>query len=1116
MDINIRKKHLESLVLEELEEVLFEDFYRENRDSLREAYIDQNGEMDEGIVDFAKQQYGKLKTKGIKKYASDLYAGVKDIGFKGRGSTLLGGEEIIDIEDRNAKRGQAEQELKQILDSINSQRLKDIKAELDDDGFPNQEYGFETSINLIKDEYETIVREFKEGKIDAGQANSLIAGLRDIVIYFQDFKISDKYLYINENINEAEQGAQAKNVASAYANKLPMGLLIGGASLVGLGYAAENSDFFKSILEKLKTVESADPKAVADVITDEAIKKGEGFTQVANRITGVDLSSNAPAGNLKDPKVASVFRGIADVLRNPQLGGKDVIEKVITEPEKYGKTVAEVFAKLAKGTELKTIDPKAAAVKQLMIDPGKFKMKVAGAVQKVATGQTKKSLWNFILEKAKWMTGPMIAALGAGMIGAAGVSAALRAKGKRSSRMATLKKLVDSMLDVSGEGKGEPAGEPAERPDDETTSTGLARTGGAETALATGGEETGLSTTTGKDTGLGQTREDAGQDFIEDLIKANISKVKESGWQPVFDEEDNMVGIKKGSTVFRFKKFVKAAEQNPEAVPEIVGQLPAPIQQPLLQLAAKAGGPYEMPVSSLAPAIDADFKELPDEEEPAQGKTVDEMLADLKTKLESSEQLKAMTGGNNNKIKILNKLIDLAITRIKEQLKEKNYEPGDEVTLSEASKSINLDIFNSLFKGLVGRKGDYVYPMAKEILSALAIWADSVGFKVDKQSLNTVQDTQPKPKAKGEAPAATEQPPAVLPKNDVVPPENITVGSEPVKKKDAAKKAKEAAGKANIKITIGTDSVVAKAPAPVDSKDMDALAKVAKTLKADPEEVKKDIDARPENPVAVAAPTNKQAAKRMASPKYVYTQVNEPEKKELTEPGSIALKTPEEKRIFRQKMGEKINPIFEKYENLRIEDFREKLNSHYISGAAIKLEDVISSLNALFDREIAKLEKQPTQEAKKGRPKDDPDLKQSADLTPQKKKELLLKFKEELIAAFEDLYADYQSASGEESKPKKRTVKKPGERLIAPEFYTNKMKDNDEADDDSDDGFESTEEIEDDEEPSERSDPYAESDEDEEAEMNAKVRSRNYSTKKMSESFDFKARFMKLAGILKG
>ena len=144
--------------------------------------------------------------------------------------------------------------------------------QLDSKKFPNSD-SFESDVGLLNAEYKKAVDGFNSKKIDAKTANAIIAVLRHMVIYYQDYKIHDKNLYLNEAeqptspqqatspqgldaIKGRKQGDVSKSYETAYGATLPLGLLAGGAALLGLGVAA-NSDAFQNALAGLKDMKDA-------------------------------------------------------------------------------------------------------------------------------------------------------------------------------------------------------------------------------------------------------------------------------------------------------------------------------------------------------------------------------------------------------------------------------------------------------------------------------------------------------------------------------------------------------------------------------------------------------------------------------------------------------------------------------------------------------------------------------------------------------------------------------------------------------------------------------------------------------------------------------------------
>ncbi len=324
--------------------------------------------------------------------------------------------------------------------------------------------------------------------------------------------------------------------------------------------------------------------------------------------------------------------------------------------------------------------------------------------------------------------------------------------------------------------------------------------------------------------------------------------------------------------------------------------------------------------------------------------------------------------------------------------------------------------------------------------------------------------------------------------------DNVTVARVPVQKakaKKVANRAKSTGKSIAVADTRQPNTVSVAVPVGDPSEnDRKAIVAAASELGADKTEVESDISA---GPAAVVVPANKSAAKALTDPnvalkaaqgiesptarrgkrgKAAQPSVPEPSTEQPPEPSVeepkeeaanvITLKTPVEKREFKQKISEKINPIFDKYENLRIEDFRSSLASAFESGNPIPLEKIIFSLNELFKREIEKLK---LSEAKGRKPKA-AELRQDADLSPEQKRDLLLSFQQELINAFKELYAEYNGSESVETAPVKGKFTPPRRIQRDPKLYKPGKKGSDDSDDD--------EEEEEDEESDDKSIRYIE------------------------------------------
>jgi hypothetical protein len=491
MKVKIKKTKVNSIVNEEFTKLVVESYRKKDFKSVKELYKYETGksQIDEGIGDWLKSKFKKV---------SNVFAGIKDIGL-GSGTTILGGEETLDIEKRKEKLGAAKAKVEGWLSKLPSQNplaneIKELYATLDKGGFPNPKNrsDFDSQVSQLQTVYKKIVDAYEgsaKTDADAKATNILIAVLRGIVIYFQDYKIADKYIYLKEaeeaGAGEEEElgskeGEGSKSAEAAYSKKLPLGLAAAGVSMLALGIGA-NSPAFKNVLEKFKDVKKADPEYIKTAIFKELnVEKGQGITQFAEKFSGKGdsfLDANAPAKNLLDGGIQEAFDSALKVGAFRDKAAATKIIKAISGAamtNKY-KTVSQVIAAAAKGTEFRNASAMNAANpseawKALGWDPGKYQLKIGETVTEIAGGNIdadtlKNQFLNFLGKSA----GAILTNLGYGFLGGAAVSAGMRFKGSKSSRMNDLRQLVTTFLDVKPGGGKEtkPAGQEPTSPDGE-------------------------------------------------------------------------------------------------------------------------------------------------------------------------------------------------------------------------------------------------------------------------------------------------------------------------------------------------------------------------------------------------------------------------------------------------------------------------------------------------------------------------------------------------------------------------------------------------------------------------------------------------------------------------
>ena len=266
---------------------------------------------------------GVKAPKGILQKVKDVYKGIGDIGmFTAKAGTLLGGDETFDIEKRNALKDDAKKLIEAMLEQLGYEPLKKLYPQLVQQKFPNNDKGdFKGIIAKLQSEYNIIVRDFEKEQIDAERANNVIGVLRALVIYFQDFAMSDKYYYINEAQMGAAQGAVSKNFIAAYGAKFPLGLAALGLGAMAAGFAAD-SDFFQSLLQKIprdmdqipnnSVITKAVQETIPDIIPLGEIQANDGIIKVVQRLTPLKNFGHGGGGTLgeltKYPKVVELLQ----------------------------------------------------------------------------------------------------------------------------------------------------------------------------------------------------------------------------------------------------------------------------------------------------------------------------------------------------------------------------------------------------------------------------------------------------------------------------------------------------------------------------------------------------------------------------------------------------------------------------------------------------------------------------------------------------------------------------------------------------------------------------------------------------------------------------------------
>ena len=417
----------------------------------------------------------------------------------GKQATNLGGEATFDIEKRDAKKkeGKAKtlatiaetgyEPITKLFHSLEKMHWPNLRPPKKDDkkkddkkkdkadakgkeSFPNdsdrmsedleevsgekaiRQEGFQEGVSMIQKVYDQIVAEFNQSEKteqDAQTANQRIATLRDVPIYFMDYVLEDRAAYFNE----VAQGEKSENYKALYSDKLPITLALASVALGGIGMTQFDGEV-KDAIKAMKNVKSLEgvseelPKALAKGID---VHSGDGWTQAMQRATSINMSPDAPIGNLLDPKVQDISQAMEGAFTNPE--GAETMEQVFKLAEKnpdmtFGDLFKQQSALSGRGDTIGDLLP---------IKPGSFFQKLAKPAIKMAINQVKKKGGKALVKKAAaGLLGPVLAGLGIAGLGGAAAMKGLRTKGKKSSKMATLQGLVDSFEDVKvGEEKQE-------------------------------------------------------------------------------------------------------------------------------------------------------------------------------------------------------------------------------------------------------------------------------------------------------------------------------------------------------------------------------------------------------------------------------------------------------------------------------------------------------------------------------------------------------------------------------------------------------------------------------------------------------------------------------------
>jgi len=376
---------------------------------------------------------------------------------------------------------QAKQEIDSILKNTQGQFVQDLHASIQKNNpkFPNNEKQelFLQTIEEIAKVYDSIVAATKLPKDDPGflrvdMANRIIDGLRRYVKKVLDVDLAAVYSGLDEDYNIEEDIDLSEDAASdarerlkqkrstqgngvvfgssrmdtLKSNTLPLLLLGLGSSLGGLSWLT-TTDFFKELFTTKSSI-----KEIIDTLREtlnyNAIKPGEGLTQIMNRTQGLNLSpTSSPEDFLRGvTKIGGgdLKRGIdllstqGGIFTNPD-AARGVIQNIASNPHGHGDTLGQIFQGNWAGTGANAGD-------LLVTKPGGmlFNIIVSG-IKKTAIKTTTSTGAAYAAAKG---LGSLLGPLGIGLVATGAAVKLFRLKGQRQSRAATLNMLYQTIRDI--------------------------------------------------------------------------------------------------------------------------------------------------------------------------------------------------------------------------------------------------------------------------------------------------------------------------------------------------------------------------------------------------------------------------------------------------------------------------------------------------------------------------------------------------------------------------------------------------------------------------------------------------------------------------------------------
>ena len=440
-----------------------------------EAYYEKSKEGKDEFIDY--------DDRGFFAKVVDKIKGIGDVSLIGKGTGLLiGGDEVLDVKKRKALQDKAKRDIEGQLQQLDYEPLTDLYKKLLDAEFPNNE-AFKSGADEIEQMYEDIKKKFESGEIFGVVANSIVAVMRSLVIYFQDYKMNDKFYYVKGKMNEAiwnaykvgliteqekvadnaqeqeffdggnegekgeegqvgtKYGTTSKNYQAAYSAKFPVGLALGGLTIVGAGYAL-NTPFVQEYIADAYKVKKVvkwtvfTTKLVTKSLGFGTVEPGEGLIHLVRRMG----EGGANFGKSGGPSMGEIFNNPANEKMKIMLE-----ESLKAQATKGGVVSPDEAVKYFNDAIQQNADPVKLFTGQMAgtgrtgqeifaIDKGTFEAKVQETMttsaeksqEVVETSSAGEVMQSLVKQIGTFLS----SVLGPAVLAGAGVSAAMRIKGK--------------------------------------------------------------------------------------------------------------------------------------------------------------------------------------------------------------------------------------------------------------------------------------------------------------------------------------------------------------------------------------------------------------------------------------------------------------------------------------------------------------------------------------------------------------------------------------------------------------------------------------------------------------------------------------------------------------